>query len=175
MDCTNCGQANPPGAVFCKRCGTASRVSSPAVQSRQSTGEPSHAVDCTSCGARISPGLRFCTRCGTPRVNLREKDAGARGQPVAPPVPTPEAAPVSDVRPRRELMLAIGVSMLSFGLLIVGGSYVFDRWLNSPVPDRRGEASSVASAPAETPVEKERRWKREEMELRERRFEDIGK
>jgi ribosomal protein L40E len=44
--CVACGAANPPGALFCGRCGA-------------SLGRP-----CPSCGAVVSSDAAFCTACG---------------------------------------------------------------------------------------------------------------
>jgi class 3 adenylate cyclase/tetratricopeptide (TPR) repeat protein len=52
--CAACGFANPAGALFCGRCGSA-------------LGQP-----CPSCGTVVAPGLAYCTSCG---FALSEADA----------------------------------------------------------------------------------------------------
>ncbi|MCI0520920.1 MAG: zinc ribbon domain-containing protein [Chloroflexi bacterium] len=59
VDCGLCSQVNPPGSLFCNRCGDL--LAAPAEQAEGAAPAPS---TCRSCGAALRPGRKFCTACG---------------------------------------------------------------------------------------------------------------
>jgi hypothetical protein len=59
VECALCSQVNPPGSLFCNRCGDL--LAAPEGQAEDAA--PA-ALTCRSCGAALRPGRKFCTACG---------------------------------------------------------------------------------------------------------------
>lgn len=65
MNCSNCGQTNPPGKKFCRQCGTLLKSVSPSVSGPRQQVPAMGGTPCARCGAHVSAGKAFCTQCGT--------------------------------------------------------------------------------------------------------------
>jgi RNA polymerase subunit RPABC4/transcription elongation factor Spt4 len=78
MNCSKCGNANPPGRKFCRQCGSPLIVAplSAAPEPPKSGG-----TLCVQCGDTVPMGKSFCPQCG------------ARANPATPITPTPPATP----------------------------------------------------------------------------------
>ena len=115
MNCSNCGQTNPPGRKFCRQCGT------PLVSVSLSAAEPQQqkpatgGTPCAQCGATVPTGKAFCTRCGTPLT-------AAISTPPEPPV----APPDSSVGSIQASLARLGIrlsrrELVGFGLSVAAG------------------------------------------------------
>jgi hypothetical protein len=82
MKCPACGEENPFGTQFCKKCGCDLSGIPQAVQPPPEKQEepPVQALQC-SCGASNPPGANFCSSCGkplAPQVGAQPSPAQAR-------------------------------------------------------------------------------------------------
>ena len=111
MNCTKCGETNPPGRKFCRQCGTPLVSATEPREQMAATG----GTTCAQCGATLSAGKAFCTRCGTPVKTTA---------PQPPPEPVPSAqSPVGSIQASLA-RLGIRLSrreLLGFALSVVAG------------------------------------------------------
>lgn len=72
VPCPSCNNMNPPGAVFCRTCGTRLQPEEPVQPEESVKSEKEVQVVCPACHAVLVPDAVFCFSCGT---NIKEYNA----------------------------------------------------------------------------------------------------
>jgi ribosomal protein L40E len=89
MNCSKCGDANPPGRKFCRQCGSplilAPVRAAPAPQTPEGT-------RCVQCGATVPIGKSFCPQCGAGLAATTSATPTPPATPAGPPDGSIQAA-----------------------------------------------------------------------------------
>ncbi|NLG51588.1 MAG: zinc-ribbon domain-containing protein [Chloroflexi bacterium] len=103
--CSNCGNVNTPGEMFCGECGAplaapqpepAADVQPPTVAAAPAPSGTSRT--CPDCGATVAEGEEFCYACGA-ELKAATSVAAAASAPAQAPAPAEEAAPAAETAP----------------------------------------------------------------------------
>ena len=65
VPCPSCNYMNPPGAVFCRTCGTRLQPEEPVQPEESVKSEKEVQVVCPACHTVLAPDAVFCFSCGT--------------------------------------------------------------------------------------------------------------
>ena len=89
MNCSKCGDANPPGRKFCRQCGSALIVAPPsAAREPQKSG----GTLCVQCGGTVPLGKSFCPQCGARLAATTSTTPTTPATPAGPPDGSIQAA-----------------------------------------------------------------------------------